>query len=195
MTSPTIHLAWRIAPGLFTPLALAALLGAPAAGLAEDPPADSPRGEAAPGPDAAPSPPPAPGEAPAREVKRVVYLPETVKQQLREEIKQEVLEQAKREGWAAPSAVPEWLRRFRPSGDVRGRFERAIFPSGNGTGQLFDFNPINTGRAMDVTFNDAATERDLDVDQNRTRPRLRARLGVDVEVTEGFSAGLRLASG
>ncbi len=142
--------------------------------------------------------PPAAGEVPAAApdgTKRVVYIPESLKRELREEIKQEVLAQAKKEGWAQPNWIPEWLRRFHPSGDVRVRWERSLFPAGNAAGQLLDFNAINTNKPFDANFFDVANERFLNVDQNRTRPRLRARLGVDGEVASGFSAGLRLASG
>jgi hypothetical protein len=128
--------------------------------------------------------------------KRVVYVPEIVKQELREEIKQEVMEQARREGWAAPDAVPAWLRRFKFSGDVRARFERDLFSRNNAnSGEFPDFNAINTNKPFDVNFVDPSNERYLDVDQDRTRPRLRARLAADVEVGGGFTAGLRVASG
>jgi len=128
--------------------------------------------------------------------KRVVFVPETVKAQIREELKQEVLEQARREGWATPNAVPEWLRRFKPSGDLRVRLDRTIFGRGNANGGEFpDFSAINSGKPFDVNFVDAANERYLNVDQNRTRPRLRARLGLDVTILDWVSAGARVASG
>ncbi len=125
-------------------------------------------------------------------------LPESLKAELREEIKRDVLEQARREGWAAPSLVAEWMRRFKLGADVRGRYHRAIFGAGNdNTGAFPDFNAINTGKPFDVSLNpvDTSADRFLNVDQSRTRPRLRARLGVDVDVGQGFTAGLRLGSG
>ncbi len=130
------------------------------------------------------------------EVKRVVYLPESVKAALREELKQEVLAEARRESSTAPDGVPEWLRRLKLKGDIRARFERAMFGSGNANdGSFPDFNAINTNKPFDVNFIDVANERYLNVDQNRTRPRLRARLGLDADVGQGFAAGLRFASG
>jgi hypothetical protein len=126
----------------------------------------------------------------------VIYLPETVKAQLREELKQEVLEQAKREGWATPNAIPEWLARIRLSGDVRLRYEADLFGAGNANGGEFpDFNAINTGKPFDVNFVDVANERYLNVDRDRYRPRLRARLAVGADVGSGFTAGVRVASG
>ena len=140
----------------------------------------------------------APPDASAPEVKRVVYVPESVKAELREEIKKEVLDQAKRENWAAPNGIPDWLKRFKLKGDIRTRWERSLFGAGNAnTGDFPDFNAINTGKPVNVASNliDVANDRFLNVDQNRNRPRLRARLGVDADVGQGFSAGLRLASG
>ena len=140
--------------------------------------------------------PAAPAEADG--VKHVVFVPESVKAQLREEIKQEVLAQAKQEGWAAPNLVPGWVSRLRFSGDVRGRWERDLFAPGNANGGDFpDFNAINNNKPFDVTIHiaDPSNDRYLNVDQNRTRPRLRARVGVDAEPLEGFSVGVRLGSG
>lgn len=125
--------------------------------------------------------------------RRVLYVPEIVKAELRKEIEEAVLERAKTEGWAVPGMIAEWLRRIRPSGDVRARWERDLFASGN-YGQT-DFNAINTGKPFDLPGLDYANDRYLDVDRDRTRPRLRARLGLDADVSHGFTVGLRLASG
>jgi hypothetical protein len=128
--------------------------------------------------------------------KRIVYVPETLKAQLRDEIKREVMAQAKQEGWAAPDAVPAWLRRFNFGGDVRVRWERDLFGAGNANdGSFPDFNGINTAKPVNVVNADPANDRFLNTDQNRTRPRMRARLGTVVDLGQGFSAGVRLASG
>lgn len=42
---------------------------------------------------------------------RVQYVPETVKNEIRDQVRQEVLAQAKSEHWAEPNAVPSWLDR------------------------------------------------------------------------------------
>jgi hypothetical protein len=141
------------------------------------------------------SPPPA-ATAEATSVKQVVYVSESVKAQLKEEIKQEVLATARKEGWAAPSAVPEWLSRLKPNGQVRFRFESVLFPPGNANGGEFpDWNAINTNKPFDVNFVDIANERYLNVDQNRYRPRIQAFLGLDADLGQGFTSGVRLASG
>lgn len=131
--------------------------------------------------------------------KRVTYVPETVKDQIRDEVKQQVMAQAKNEGWATPNQVPEWTQRIKFSGDIRGRYDGTSFPKGNITGydvaDAWDFNAINTGKPIDVSATTVANDRYRNVDQNRDRMRLRARLGVDADIGEGFSSGIRLATG
>jgi hypothetical protein len=174
-------------------LSLGALVAvAPPRALAQ---ANPPR-EQAPGPVAPPVISPTTPPAEPEPARRVIFLPESYKLELREEIKRDVLEQAQREGWAAPNLVPAWLARFRFSGDFRGRFDRIVFPPGNANGGEFpDFNAINTGKPFDVKGVDLANDRYLNVDQSRTRTRVRARLGVGVELGQGFSTGLRLGTG
>ena len=150
--------------------------------------------QVAPGGESRPASPQ--GTAPSEPAKRVVYIPESVKAQIVEETKAQVLAQIQEQNWAAPSAVPEWTKRFKPYADVRVRYEANIFPAGNANGGEFpDFNAINTGQPFDVNYVNTANERYLDVDTNRSRFRLRARLGVEVDAGEGFSLGIRIASG
>ena len=63
--------------------------------------------------------------------KRVTYVPEIVKQQIREDIKNEVMAKAEKENWASPGKYPEWAQRIRFFGDVRVRYEADLFPRGN----------------------------------------------------------------
>ena len=131
--------------------------------------------------------------------RRVVYVPEIVKQELREEIKQEVLAEAERDNWAAPNTHPEWAERVSVFGDVRARYERVEFPAGNVTGVSPDFDAINGGDGARLVaasgyLLDQFTP-ELNVDEDRARVRIRARLGVDATLGSGFSAGVRLASG
>lgn len=125
---------------------------------------------------------------------RVTYVPEVVKDQLREEIRADVMAQAREENWAAPNSVPEWVTRFRLFGDVRVRGLGVFFPDGNdNTGSFPNFNAINTGAPFDVTGTVFSPQ--YDVDQNRNRLQLRARLGAAMDLGEGFTAGLRIATG
>ncbi len=59
------------------------------------------------------------------------YVPEAVKQQIRDEVKADVLAQAKQERWGEPGALPGWVDRFTFSGDIRLRGQADRFPSDN----------------------------------------------------------------
>ncbi len=137
--------------------------------------------------------PAGPAPAPAGTV-RVTYVPEIMRTQIRDELKAEVLAQARAERWADPRAVPDWVTRFRVSGDLRVRGEGVIFPSGNdNTGAFPNFNAINTGSPFDVSGSVFSPQ--LNVDQDRNRLRLRARIGAEVQLGDGYTTGLRLATG
>jgi hypothetical protein len=127
---------------------------------------------------------------------RVTYVPEIVKAQLRDEIKTEVLAQARQEHWAAPNALPSWISRFTPFGDVRIRYEADSYPKGNeNTGSFPNFNAINTGAPFDTGDFNNNFPPELNVDQRRTRVRLRARIGTAIDLGEGFTSGLRIGTG
>jgi len=148
-------------------------------------------GRTNPGPSSPSEPnPPAEGE----DAVSVNYVPEVVKEQLREEIKQEVMEQARNENWANPRTFPSWVLRFTPFMDLRLRYEGDFFPSGNdNTGAFPNFNAINTGPPFDVTGSTFSPQ--LDVDKDRERGRIRARFGAQMDLEDGFTMGLRIATG
>lgn len=125
---------------------------------------------------------------------RVPYIPEIVKTQIRDEIKDDVMEQARAEHWASTNALPGWASQYVVKGDIRVRYEDIFFPKGNNTTGVFpNFNAINTGPPFDTTGTSFSPQRD--VDQDRTEVRLRARLGAEINMENGFTAGLRLATG
>ena len=137
---------------------------------------------------------PPPDALPTEGAVRVTFIPEVVKKEMREQIKQEVMAQAKEENWIASGRTPELLQRFRVFGDIRIRAEADRFPNGNdNTGAFPNFNAINTGAPFDVSGTVFSPQ--INVDAARQRIRLRARLGVAVDLTEGFSVGLRIATG
>jgi Putative porin len=147
-------------------------------------------------------PPPAEGDeesdaSDGGDTVHVTYVPEFVKQQLREEIRQDVMDQARRENWANPQAFPEWVSRFHPFADFRLRYEGYFFPSGNddtgSTFQFVNFNAINTGSPFDLTGTTRLPF--LNVNQNRNRLRLRARFGAQMDLDQGFTMGIRIATG
>ena len=124
----------------------------------------------------------------------VSYIPETVKEQIRNDLRAEVLAQARDENWANPRLFPEWLTRLRLFGDIRVRYQGDYFPSGNDNSGAFpNFNAINTGAPFDVSGTVFSPQ--LNVDQNRNSIRLRVRLGAEVVLREGFSAGVRIVTG
>ncbi len=154
------------------------------------------------GPSTPPEPnPPAEGDEDAVSVS---YVPEVVKEQLREEIRQEVMEQARNENWANPRTFPPWVLRFSPFMDLRLRYEGIFFPEvifrnglrvqGNdNTGAFPNFNAINTGAPFDTTGSSFPPE--LNVDKDRERGRIRARFGAQMDLEDGFTMGLRIATG
>ncbi|RZJ80509.1 MAG: hypothetical protein EON88_31910, partial [Brevundimonas sp.] len=133
--------------------------------------------------------PPAPGP----DDMRVTYIPEVVRNNMRDEIKQELMAQAREEKWSG-KRYPEWTEKFRPFGDLRGRYEGVYFGDGNdNTGAFPNFNAINTGAPFDISGTQFSPQHN--VDQDRERTRLRARLGTDIMLGDGFNGGLRVATG
>jgi hypothetical protein len=125
---------------------------------------------------------------------RVAYVPDIVKEQIRDEVRESVMAQAKAEGWAQPDLLPDWVNGVDPFADVRVRYEYSRFPTGNdNTGAFPIFNTINTGSPFDVSG--LVFSPQYNVDQDRQRLRLRARFGAEFMLEDGFSAGLRLATG
>ncbi|MEQ1853885.1 MAG: putative porin [Chthoniobacteraceae bacterium] len=125
---------------------------------------------------------------------RIPYIPEIVRAQMRDEIKQDLMEQARKEGWAGGQKIPEWVPRFRVNADIRVRYENLHYPEGNdNTGAFPNFNAINTGAPFDVAGNVFSPQYNVDQDRNRTR--LRVRIGAEADMGEGFTAGVRIATG
>jgi hypothetical protein len=139
------------------------------------------------------APPPPPAD---EDEYRVTYIPETVKDQIREDLRHDVMNQAKREGWAAPNAFPEWTSRIKLFGDIRMRYDNFMYSAGNDiTGAFPNFNAINTGSPYDVSNTSNIKSPQLNANQDRERTRLRMRLGFDIDMEDGFTAGIRMATG
>ena len=135
----------------------------------------------------------APGVAAAPSV-RVPYIPQIVRNQIREDIKQDVLREARENNWAAPDAVPAWTKRFHMNGDFRARYEWNLFDSRNSSA-FPNFAALNAGAPFDLNNAASTPPPILNTTQNRDRMRIRARLGLDIDVADGLTAGLRLATG
>jgi hypothetical protein len=135
-------------------------------------------------------PPPPPG------VVRVPYVPQIVRNQIRDEIKGEVMQQAKDEGWAQPGALPDWLGRVSLSGDMRFRSQYNVYSSANATG-LIDFASFNANGPTDI--NPDTNPNGLPYLNSRrdnfNNLSIRARLAVNATLSDSLGAGIRIATG
>jgi hypothetical protein len=132
---------------------------------------------------------------------RIAYVPDVVKKQITDQVTQNVMEQTREEQLAdtiAASQVPDWVKRFHVTGDVRLRYEGDMFPSGNAVGNFTNFNSINTsanGFNANPNSPSFVSTPQSNVDQDRTRFRLRARIGAGIDLGENFTAGMRIGTG
>ena len=127
---------------------------------------------------------------------RVPYVPEVVKNQIRDEVTRDVMQQTHDEELASPDTTPDWVRRFRVTGDIRTRFQDNTFPSGNATGQNFNFNAMDSATSPILVANGLnGNFPTYNVDQTREQFRLRARIGAEIDLGENFSAGMRIGTG
>jgi hypothetical protein len=131
--------------------------------------------------------------APPPGTRHVSYVPEVVKQQLRDEIKQQVFAKAEKENWASPGAYPEWASRIHFYGDARVRYQGSFFPKGNDQADATNFNAINSGSPFE--FFNGFFPPTYNVTQDRNQLLLRGRLGMEADLTNGFTTGLRIATG
>ncbi len=129
----------------------------------------------------------------SQRVVRVPYVPEFVrdeiKQQLQAELRAQVVEdvmaQAKQERWGVPDALPEWISRIKFKGDIRLRAQQDVYSSDN-----FDFSHIDFQKS-----NDDGSLALLNSVEDRSRTRLRLRIGMDARVTTNLKTGIRIATG
>ena len=150
-----------------------------------------------------------PEEIPA-DVVRVPYVPEIVKdeirQQVRDELRREVVDDvvahAKRERWGVRDALPGWLNRIKISGDIRARHEEEIFDNSNTGGGVnnpyFDYAEFNENgpfTAGDVAAAPFGEQGFINTSENRSRQRVRLRLSLDAKINDDFSAGVRISTG
>ncbi len=123
----------------------------------------------------------------------VNYVPETVKNQLRDEIKAEMMDEAKIQKWGSKNSAPSWTEKMRLYGDFRFRADSTYFSDGNAVGSFPNFNAINTSGPFDVAGTQFSPQ--LNVNEDRYRLRLRARGGAEIDLENGFAGGFRIATG
>jgi hypothetical protein len=127
---------------------------------------------------------------------RVTYVPQSVRNEIRDQVKQEVVAQAKTEHWAEPNALPDWLDRITWYGDVHVRDESWLY-SRNNSPFFVNYNEFNNSGPFDInTITQGAKPPVLNSTQNRLNMlRIQAYMGMHVKLSDTIQAGIALASG
>ena len=128
---------------------------------------------------------------------RVTYVPEHIRQEIATEVRNEISAKAQAENWGRPrNDETSWTSRLRPAADLRARYNSTTFDKANdNTGEFVDFNSINTSGAINEATFGTTPYPGINADQTRTPSNLRLRAGFDADLREGFSMGVRLATG
>jgi hypothetical protein len=114
---------------------------------------------------------------------RVPYVPEFVRQQIKDEVKADLVAEAQKDGWAAPNSVPDWVRNMKWEGDIRVRFEHDSFADNNAP--QVDVATTNANRSLAL----------LNTAKSTDRERIRARIGISTDLDDSASVGVRLSTG
>jgi hypothetical protein len=113
-------------------------------------------------------------------VVRVPYVPELVRNQIRDEVKEEVLAQAKTEHWGDPGTMPAWLDRVSIDGDLRFRYQSNMYSDSNTP--VLQYNALTGANLSNTT-----------VDESRYA--VRARLGINGKLSEPLMARMSFTTG
>ncbi|MGC1550919.1 MAG: putative porin [Rhodanobacter sp.] len=127
---------------------------------------------------------------------RVTYVPQSVRNEIRDQVKQEVIAQAKTEHWAEPNALPGWLDRISWYGDVHVRDESWLY-SRNNANDFIDYGALNRNGPFDINPSTAGVYPPI-LNSTQNRPnmlRLQAHIGMDVKLGDTVTAGVRIGSG
>jgi hypothetical protein len=130
---------------------------------------------------------------------RVPYVPQIVKDEIAKQVAEEVkpavvadvVKDAKTEKWGVPGALPDWLTRTRVYGELTLREEGLFYDGTNAHEQFYNYYAINQAGSIAAAGQNAF----LDDDETRARFRGRARLGIESDLGNSFTAGLRLVTG
>jgi polyhydroxyalkanoate synthesis regulator phasin len=145
-------------------------------------------------------------DAAEKDAVRVTYVPQIVRDEISKQVRaeltpevtKEVIAQAKEEKWGVPGALPDWLNGIQLFGDLRLREERydqemPTVPSVCAQGPdfcLLDYQAVNEAGGI---ADDPGIYRNITTDRVRTRIRLR--VGLQAQVSDGITAVVRLATG
>jgi hypothetical protein len=111
---------------------------------------------------------------------RVQYVPEHIKDEMRQDIEKEVMEKLNYKG-EERLALPTWIDRFSFYGDIRLRGQVDSFSNNNAS--LAELN--NPLRDMNL----------MNASDERRRLRTRARLGTNVQINDWLKGGIQFVSG
>ena len=130
-------------------------------------------------------------------VVRVPYVPQVVRDQIRNEVREEVIARARLERWGVPNATAEWTDRIAIEGDIRVRQQSDRPAKGNPSPLDFLGDSFaGVTRAPDFAAANAdGLPTSVSTQDQRDRLRLRARLALNARISESVTAGLRLATG
>ena len=130
---------------------------------------------------------------------RVPYVPQIVKDEIAKQVAaevkpavtQEVVQQAKTEKWGVPGALPDWLGRIHFYGDLVVREEGLLYNGDNAQNQFYNYYAINQAGSIAAAGQNAF----LDSYETRARLRGRARLGMEADLSDSISTGMRVVTG
>ncbi len=133
------------------------------------------------------------------DVIRVPYVPQIVRDEIRQQVKAELREDvlkdvkqtAKEERWGTKDALPNWLSRVNFFGDLRVRNADIFYAPDNIPNSYLDFNAINAAGGI-IPAGRAAF---LNTTVDRYFGQIRARLGMNIAVTDDLLAGFRVTTG
>jgi len=123
--------------------------------------------------------------AAASEPVRVQYVPEAVRNEITQQVRQQVVAQAREERWGDPGALPDWVERFRFSGDLRVRLQQDNFSSSNAPPAVL-YDEYGSGTNYADTTNTTV---------DRSRQILRARFGVAAIINDQWTSAIRITTG
>jgi polyhydroxyalkanoate synthesis regulator phasin len=129
---------------------------------------------------------------------RVPYVPEIVKDEIKKQVLSDLTPQLTNQvvsealsNDSLARSLPDWVRRMRWSGDLRVRGQSDTFASSNEPLSYNDVLVINDKGG----FIKAGVAGFANTTEDRQRLRVRARVGFDVELGYGWTAGARLTTG
>lgn len=139
-----------------------------------------------------------------KQVVRVPYVPEFVKDEIRNQLRNEmrhdiladVSDKAKKERWGIPDALPAWVNSVKFYGDARFRSQYDDFGSDNAdrlSPENLYLNVLQVNRGRTLNVNDPRTFRNTSDDQYLWRARIR--LGLTAKIADHWQLDTRLSTG